>query len=33
MEADPFFGDTIKLEGERDRWRRRIGSYRIFFCR
>ena len=32
MEADPFFGDIIKLEGERDRWRRRAASYRIFFA-
>jgi len=31
METDPFFGDIIKLEGERDRWRRRVGNYRIFF--
>ena len=31
MAADPFSGDTIKLEGESNRWRRRVGSYRIFF--
>jgi mRNA interferase RelE/StbE len=28
---DPFGGDIIKLEGENSRWRRRVGSYRIFF--
>ncbi len=32
MEADPFLGDILKLEGESDRWRRRVGSYRIFFA-
>ena len=31
MEADPFFGDIIKLEGESNRWRR-AGSHRIFFA-
>ncbi len=31
MGADPFAGDVIKLEGEGNRWRRRVGSYRIFF--
>ena len=31
MADDPFAGDIIKLEGESNRWRRRIGSYRIFF--
>lgn len=28
---DPFVGDVLKLEGEGSRWRRRVGSYRIFF--
>jgi mRNA interferase RelE/StbE len=28
---DPFGGDIIKLEGGNRRWRRRVGSYRIFF--
>lgn len=32
MAADPFSGDIIKLEGETDRWRRRVGNYRIFFA-
>ena len=31
MVHEPFAGDVIKLEGEKDRWRRRIGNYRIFF--
>jgi mRNA-degrading endonuclease RelE of RelBE toxin-antitoxin system len=31
MAADPFAGDVLKLEGGGGRWRRRVGSYRIFF--
>jgi mRNA-degrading endonuclease RelE of RelBE toxin-antitoxin system len=31
MAKDPFSGDILKLEGEEGRWRRRVGSYRIFF--
>lgn len=31
MATDPFQGDVIKLEGEESRYRRRVGSYRIFF--
>ena len=31
MADDPFSGDIMKLEGEGSRWRRRMGSYRIFF--
>jgi len=31
MAEHPFSGDIIKLEGENNRWRRRAGSYRIFF--
>jgi mRNA-degrading endonuclease RelE of RelBE toxin-antitoxin system len=31
MADDPFAGDVLKLEGGSDRWRRRVGSYRIFF--
>jgi mRNA-degrading endonuclease RelE of RelBE toxin-antitoxin system len=31
MARDPFFGDILKPEGEEGRWRRRVGSYRIFF--
>ncbi|TSC80774.1 MAG: Addiction module toxin, RelE/StbE family [Parcubacteria group bacterium Gr01-1014_29] len=28
---DPFFGDIEKMEGEDFVWRRRVGSYRIFY--
>jgi mRNA-degrading endonuclease RelE of RelBE toxin-antitoxin system len=31
MADDPFTGDVLKLEGEGNGWRRRVGSYRIFF--
>jgi len=31
MTADPFQGDIMKLEGERNRYRRRVGDYRVFF--
>jgi mRNA-degrading endonuclease RelE of RelBE toxin-antitoxin system len=31
MATDPFQGDVIKLEGEADRYRRRVGNFRIFF--
>ena len=31
MADDPFAGDIVKLGGEGNRWRRRVGSYRIFF--
>lgn len=31
MADDPFIGDVLKLEGDNNRWRRRIGNYRIFF--
>lgn len=31
MEMNPFGGDVVKLGGENDTWRRRIGSYRILF--
>ena len=31
MANDPFMGDVLKLEGGGSRYRRRIGSYRIFF--
>jgi mRNA-degrading endonuclease RelE of RelBE toxin-antitoxin system len=31
MAIDPFEGDIIKLEGDADRYRRRVGSFRIFF--
>jgi mRNA interferase RelE/StbE len=31
LAADPFSGDIIKLEGAENRWRRRVGKYRLFF--
>jgi mRNA-degrading endonuclease RelE of RelBE toxin-antitoxin system len=30
MAVAPFAGDVLKLEGEDNLWRRRVGSYRIF---
>ena len=32
MAEDPFSGDIIKLEGANNRWRRRLGNYRVFFA-
>ena len=32
MAVAPFAGDVLKLEGEDNLWRRRVGSYRIFFA-
>jgi mRNA interferase RelE/StbE len=32
MAEDPFSGDIVKLEGANNRWRRRLGSYRVFFA-
>jgi mRNA interferase RelE/StbE len=29
--VDPFAGDIKKIQGEEDAWRRRVGSYRIFY--
>lgn len=29
--VNPYAGDIEKLEGEEDTWRRRVGSYRIFY--
>lgn len=28
---DPYIGDIEKLEGEENKWRRRVGNYRIFY--
>jgi len=28
---NPFFGDLQKMHGKENVWRRRIGSYRLFF--
>jgi mRNA interferase RelE/StbE len=32
LSDDPFSGDILKLEGADNRWRRRVGNYRIFFA-
>jgi len=32
LTVDPFVGDSLKLEGATNRWRRRVGNYRIFFA-
>ena len=31
LPKDPYFGDIKKMKGEPDVWRRRIGSFRIFY--
>jgi mRNA-degrading endonuclease RelE of RelBE toxin-antitoxin system len=31
FKTDPFGGDIEKLGGEANAWRRRVGSYRIFY--
>ncbi len=31
MRSNPFSGDIARLKFERTAWRRRVGSYRIFF--
>lgn len=31
MELNPFGGDIVKLSGEENIWRRRIGNHRIIF--
>lgn len=31
MTVDPFIGDIEKMKGEENVWRRRVGSYRIFY--
>lgn len=31
LPANPYSGDIQKMAGEKSVWRRRIGSYRIFF--
>ncbi|MBI3630825.1 MAG: type II toxin-antitoxin system RelE/ParE family toxin [Candidatus Sungbacteria bacterium] len=30
-EENPFQGDIVKLGGESNRWRRRVGAYRILY--
>ncbi len=31
LTLNPFFGDIQKMKGADDIWRRRVGSYRIFY--
>lgn len=31
LPANPYFGDIQKMKGKDNTWRRRIGSYRIFY--
>ncbi len=31
MALNPFGGDIVKLGGEENAWRRRVGNYRIIF--
>ena len=31
LASDPFGGDTEKMGGEKNIWRRRVGSYRLKF--
>jgi len=31
LEENPYFGDIRKLKGE-DTWRRRVGSYRVYYA-
>ena len=29
--ANPWHGDIVKVQGEKGLWRKRVGSYRIFY--
>lgn len=31
LQFNPFAGDIVKLKGEDNSWRRRVGDFRIFF--
>ena len=31
LPIDPYFGDIQKMKGEENAWRRRVGTYRIFY--
>lgn len=31
FEIDPWVGDIVKIKGEENKWRHRIGNYRIFY--
>ncbi len=32
FEISPWIGDIVKLKGEENKWRRRVGNYRIFYA-
>lgn len=31
LPLNPYAGDIVKMKGELDAWRKRVGAYRIFF--
>jgi mRNA interferase RelE/StbE len=31
LPLNPFYGDIEKMKGEENSWRKRVGSYRIFY--
>ena len=31
LPTNPYYGDLQKMQSEENSWRRRVGSYRIFF--
>jgi mRNA interferase RelE/StbE len=31
LAVNPYSGDVVRMQGEEDAWRRRVGAYRIFF--
>ena len=31
LPKNPYYGDLQKMQGEENSWRRRVGSYRIFY--
>lgn len=31
LPVNPYFGDIQKMKGEKNSWRRRVGSYRLFY--
>ncbi len=31
FEIDPWAGDIVKIKDEENKWRRRVGNYRLFY--
>ncbi|MDO8521281.1 MAG: type II toxin-antitoxin system RelE/ParE family toxin [bacterium] len=31
LPTNPYFGDIQKMKGEKNAWRRRVGTYRLFY--